>query len=160
MLEDDQIFLHVQERLLAQAGNKPYAQACYLPTQADRYVLALRQWVSQFQADPFPGQALPPMLSKEVLLERYHSHTKHCASCRGALQRIQQIRLVALVISAVLWSSIPLAVALLGPLSLPLGAALTGLPLVAGGLWLWLGKVERDFYQGAAVPPRNLPDKR
>lgn len=160
VLEDDQIFLHVQERLLAQAGDRPYAQACYLPTQADRYVLALRQWVSRYEADPFPGQALPPMRSKEALLERYHSHTEHCASCRGALKRIQQIRLAALVLSAVLWSSIPLAAALLGSLPLPLGAALTGLPLAAGGLWLWLGKVERDFYQGSAVPPRNLPDKR
>ena len=166
VLEDDQIFLHIQERLLEKAGvgtasseeNRSYAQTCYLPTQADRYVIAFRKWISEFAADPFPGQPLPPELSTEALLDRYHSHTKHCKSCRSALRRLQQIRTGTLVISAIAWSLIPLVVALSGSFpGLPVlaGALLTGIPLTAGALWLWLGKLEQKFYKGEAIPPRN-----
>jgi len=99
VLEDDQIFLHLQERLLEKGANslsqKPgqasYAQLCYLPTQANRYVVAFRNWVSEFTADPFLNQSLPPKWSTEALMDRYDSHTKHCSSCGLALQRIQQV---------------------------------------------------------------------
>lgn len=156
VLEDDQIFLHLQERMLEKAGEKSYAQACYLPTQADRYVIAFRKWVSDFQADPFPGQSLPPEQPIDALMDRYHSHTKHCGSCRSALQRIQQIRRGALVVSAIAWSSIPGAIAVSGSLPSILAVLLTALPLVSGGVWLWLGSLERKFYQGEPIPPRNL----
>ncbi|QQE66441.1 cell death suppressor protein Lls1 [Leptolyngbya sp. BL0902] len=156
VLEDDQIFLHIQERELEKAGAKPYAQACYLPTQADRYVLAYRKWLSDFQADPFPGQPLPPEQTKAALLDRYSSHTQHCGSCRVALKRIQTIRTGLLIGSAGTWSMIPLTVALAGHLPVWGGALLTGLPLIAGALWLWLGRLERQFSEGRALPPRNL----
>ncbi|MEM0981618.1 MAG: Rieske 2Fe-2S domain-containing protein [Cyanobacteria bacterium P01_H01_bin.58] len=155
VLEDDQIFLHFQERLLEKAGDRPYAQACYLPTQADRYVVAFRQWVSEFKADPFPGQSLPPAQSTAALLDRYHSHTQHCSSCRSALQRIQKIRQAALMTSAVVWSLIPLTVAIADSLTLSLGILLTGIPLAGAALWFWLGKLERKFYEGREIPPRN-----
>ena len=158
VLEDDQIFLHLQERLLEKAGTKPYAQACYLPTQADRYVIAFRKWISDFQADPFPGQPLPAEMSKAALLNRYDSHTKHCGSCRPALKKIQTLRREALIASAIAWSSVPLTLTLGAP-TVGLGAALTGVPLAAGALWLWLGSLERKFYQGSEIPPRNLPGK-
>lgn len=156
VLEDDQIFLHIQERLLAKDADHPYAQACYLPTQADRYVMAFRKWISDFEADPFPHQSLPEQWSTGALMDRYHSHTKHCGSCRNALKRIQQIRRGALVISAIAWSLIPLVAAIADSVTLPAGILLTGVPLLAGGVWLWLGSLEQKFYEGDATPPRNL----
>ncbi|MDB9528763.1 Rieske 2Fe-2S domain-containing protein [Oscillatoria sp. CS-180] len=155
VLEDDQIFLHLQERLLEKAGNQSYAQACYLPTQADRYVITFRKWISDFQADPFAGQTLPPASSTDALMDRYHSHTQHCGSCRSALKRIKQIRQGALVISAIAWSCLPVAIAFdaLPPIAAVL---LTATPLAAGSLWFWLGNLERKFYVGDPVPPRNL----
>jgi hypothetical protein len=48
ILEDDQIFLHKQERLIEIEKNvrgKAYAQACYMPSQADTYVGAFRRWI-------------------------------------------------------------------------------------------------------------------
>lgn len=157
VLEDDQIFLHIQERMLEKAADKPYAQACFLPTQADRYVVEFRKWISSFSADPFPGQALPPELSPPALLDRYHSHTQHCASCRRALKWVQRLRTAAIAVSAVLWSAIPLVVAIAGSMPLALGLTLTGVPLAAIGLWFWLGTLERQFYEGPPIPPRNLP---
>jgi len=159
VLEDDQIFLHLQERELEKAGDKPYAQACYLPTPADRYVSEYRKWVSTFRADPFPNQALSRAWSRDHLLDRYNSHTRHCGSCAPALKRIQATRRVALVVSAVAWSAIPLTVAITGGVPFLAGSVLTGVPLVAGGVWLWLGNLERKFYEGRELPPRNLPDK-
>ena len=85
VLEDDQIFLHFQERYLEKkGGSEKFAQTFYLPTKADLFVSELRKWVNQYQAEPFLGQSLPPILSSEILLDRYHSHTKNCASCRAA----------------------------------------------------------------------------
>ena len=46
ILEDDQIFLHKQERLVENERDvhgKSYAQACYMPTKADTYVVAFRR---------------------------------------------------------------------------------------------------------------------
>ena len=84
ILEDDQIFLHYQERYLeAKGGSERFSKAFYLPTKADTFVSQLRQWVNQFAADPFPGESLSPPLSTEVLLDRYHSHTVNCGSCRA-----------------------------------------------------------------------------
>ncbi|MEO0349339.1 MAG: Rieske 2Fe-2S domain-containing protein [Cyanobacteria bacterium P01_A01_bin.15] len=157
VLEDDQIFLHIQERRLEREAHRPYAQSCYLPTQADRYVIAFRKWVDEFAADPFPGKLLPPERSTASLMDRYHSHTEHCGSCGPALQRIKQIRTGALIVSAGIWSSVPLVIALSESVSWPVGALLGGIPLLSGALWLWLGKFEQKFYKGDATPPRNLP---
>ncbi len=159
VLEDDQIFLHIQERELEKAGDKSYSQACYLPTPADRYVLEFRKWVNDFQADPFPGQSLSREWSKHDLLDRYNSHTRHCGSCAPALKRIQTIRRGALITSAVAWSAIPVVTAFSEGSSLVVGGLLSIIPLVSGGLWLWLGNLERKFYKGREFPPRNFPEK-
>ncbi|MGD1907644.1 MAG: Rieske 2Fe-2S domain-containing protein [Leptolyngbyaceae cyanobacterium] len=156
VLEDDQIFLHLQERQLAKAGDRTYSQSCFLPTQADQYVLEFRKWVDHFQADPFPDQPLPPECSKAELLDRYHSHTQHCRSCSHALKRIQLIRKLALGVSASVWSSIPFILFLVGGTSLMVSIMLMLIPLTATGVWFALGDLEQKFYRGDDIPPRNL----
>ncbi len=151
ILEDDQIFLHHQERYLeAKGGSERFAKAFYLPTRADAYVTQLRQWINQFVADPFPGETLSPPLSDAVLLDRYYSHTVHCASCRGALTNLKRIRAGLAVGAALLWTLLPFwENALLGML-----------PLTAGLIWWGLGNLEQRFYKGRALPLRNLPEKQ
>ncbi|NEQ95814.1 MAG: cell death suppressor protein Lls1, partial [Cyanothece sp. SIO2G6] len=136
--------------------DRPYAQACYLPTQADRYVIGFRKWVQDFTADPFADVALSPALSKPALLDRYQSHTQHCRSCRTALKRIQQIRTASGILSVLIWSSMPLVVALSTSISWSLGLFLTVVPLLSGACWLGLGTLEQKFYKGRAIPPRNF----
>ncbi len=160
ILEDDQIFLHYQERYLqAKGGSAEFAKAFYLPTRADYFVSALRKWVNDYEAEPFPGKELPPPLSTEVLLDRYHSHTEKCASCRHALNRIKQIRFGVAVVGAIGWASLPLLTSLFGS-PLPVAIGITAFPLLMGAIWLWLGNLERKFYEGRAIPPRNLPDRK
>lgn len=160
ILEDDQIFLHFQERYLeAKGGGSKFAKAFYLPTRADAFVTALRKWVTDFEADPFPGEPLPPRLSTEALLDRYHSHTVHCGSCRPALSRIQQLRSLSAGMGAIAWLFLPLLLLITGTTAIPIVLIATLIPLLAGAVWLGLGQLERRFYQGRATPPRNLPEK-
>ena len=149
VLDDDQVFLHWQERALAaRGGSSLYAQACYLPTGADLYVSALHRWVREVAGLPFPGQPLPPRQRNEPLLERWNAHTRHCHACSGALRAIRRWRtlgLVVLVAGVVVASLLPLAL-----------KPVLALLLVAGGLGLRQLQIwERQLLQGDGSPPRN-----
>jgi phenylpropionate dioxygenase-like ring-hydroxylating dioxygenase large terminal subunit len=160
VLEDDQIFLHYQERYLeATGGSANFAKAFYLPTKADLFVNQLRSWVNQYKVDPFPEETLPPPLPKAALLDRYHSHTEKCASCRTALKNLQRLRVGLGVLIALIWTITPLLMLVFEQTSLLVVITATLLVLIAGGVWFGLGKLERQFYQGREIPPRNLPEK-
>jgi phenylpropionate dioxygenase-like ring-hydroxylating dioxygenase large terminal subunit len=160
ILEDDQIFLHFQERYLeAAGGSNRVAKAFYLPTKADLFVSQLHKWLKDYQADPFPGQVLPPALSKAQLLDRYSSHVVHCASCRGALTNLKRSRLGLAVGAAIIWTVLPLLYVLNIPVLTGVAIPLSLLPLGLLGGWAALGNLERRFYEGREIPPRNLPEK-
>jgi phenylpropionate dioxygenase-like ring-hydroxylating dioxygenase large terminal subunit len=161
VLEDDQIFLHHQERYLeALGGGNNYSKAFYLPTKADLYVSELRQWFNLYHADPFPQQDLPPALSKELLLDRYHSHTKNCRSCSRALGVIKQIKQIAIAIPLLIWVIIPLlSIFIILPSNFT-AISLSGTLLVFSLIWWQLHKIEQKFYLGKDTPPRNLPGKQ
>ncbi|MFM2431390.1 MAG: hypothetical protein RLZZ511_2603 [Cyanobacteriota bacterium] len=155
ILEDDQIFLHYQERYLTQAGGgEPIAKAFYLPTKADRFVFELRQWANLFAADPFPGQVLPPVQGRSQLLERYHSHTQHCASCRNALRRMNQVQLGLAAIAVVSLAIAPI----LAAIGVGLAGAIANAGVAIGSGWGWVGlnQLKRRLVEGRSVPARNL----
>ncbi|MBH8555106.1 Rieske 2Fe-2S domain-containing protein [Nostocaceae cyanobacterium CENA357] len=160
VLEDDQIFLHYQERYLAAKGGSPnFAKAFYLPTKADSFVFELHQWVNQYNAEPFPGESLPPILPKNKLLERYNSHTRNCASCRAALAKIQQLRFWCGTIAVVALISTPILAFLFHTTSLLLVVIETLTPLTFGIAWLGLSRLQKQFYDGRPIPLRNLPEQ-
>lgn len=159
ILEDDQIFLHYQERYLEKSGGSPnFNKAFYLPTKADTYISELRKWVNRYDANPFPGESLPPRLSTEELLDRYHSHTKHCASCSKALAIIKKGRIAIAFFTVLVWAMIPLTT-LLQTQSVILPLSFSAIFLLFTGTWFGLGRLEKRFYQGNEIPPRNLPQK-
>jgi hypothetical protein len=103
---------------------------------------------------------LPSALTKPQLLDRYSSHTMHCASCRGALANLKRIRLGLAVIAAIAWSVVPILM-MVSHITMPalaIFASLFALGLLGG--WAALGRLERRFYEGREIPPRNLPEKR
>ncbi len=157
ILEDDQIFLHYQERYLAQQGGDT-TKAFYLPTQADRFVFELRQWADRFKADPFPGQVLPPPQTKAQLLDRYASHTKDCASCRGAMQRIQQIQTGLGAIAVLSLALAPILTIVASSIAVAIGNAIVAIAASVG--WWQLGRLQQRFITGRSTPMRNLPEKR
>ncbi|MEM6500204.1 MAG: Rieske 2Fe-2S domain-containing protein [Cyanobacteria bacterium P01_C01_bin.89] len=155
ILEDDQIFLHWQERTLEQS-DRNYAQTCYLPTMSDRFVLAYRRWVEKF-GEPFPHREFAPAEPfQTVLLDRYQSHTQHCASCQGALKRIQKLRQVTAIATVLLISALPIGITLSWASWMVITLA-SLLPMGAIAWWL-LGKLDRKFYDGEYPPTRNLKD--
>jgi phenylpropionate dioxygenase-like ring-hydroxylating dioxygenase large terminal subunit len=154
VLEDDQIFLHYQERYLQAKGGSPnFAKAFYLPTKADSFVFELHQWVNNYNAEPFPGEPFSPAIPKEQLLERYYSHTTKCASCRKALANIQKLKF---------WSGVasyPLLSLFLDIQSIPVLILETLTPITFGAVWVGLNNLQKQFYEGRVIPPRNLPEK-
>ncbi|HBB34309.1 MAG TPA: cell death suppressor protein Lls1 [Cyanobacteria bacterium UBA8803] len=160
VLEDDQIFLHHQERYLEQEGGSAnFAKAFYLPTKADQFVIELRKWVNTYSIDPFAGATLPPALPKERLLDRYNSHAQNCSSCSKALANIRRLRMGCAFTAAIAVSFTPMLTFWLNYTAI-LPALLTVVSLVSLAAWAGLGKLERQFYQGRNVPPRNLPLKK
>uniref|UniRef100_A0A383WLW0 Rieske domain-containing protein n=1 Tax=Tetradesmus obliquus TaxID=3088 RepID=A0A383WLW0_TETOB len=97
-LEDDQIFLHYGEaEFVAAAGKgKSAAQAYYMPSKADTYVVAFRSWIRHHgNGGPFGDVGRPeyrahlqPRLSHPQLLDRYSQHTANCAQCQAALKQV------------------------------------------------------------------------
>jgi phenylpropionate dioxygenase-like ring-hydroxylating dioxygenase large terminal subunit len=150
VLEDDQVFLHGQERALAaRGGSGAFAQACFLPSSADVYVQALHTWVTDVAGGPFPTGSLPPRLTLEPLMDRHGSHTRHCRACSGALRGVRRWRpvlLVALGLEFLLVAWVP-GVAARVALVLLLG--LTALLLRQLHRW------ERQLLRGDGHPPRN-----
>ncbi|MGK7928102.1 MAG: Rieske 2Fe-2S domain-containing protein [Spirulina sp.] len=153
ILEDDQIFLHLQERELANSGES-HARAFYLPTRSDRFVVAYRQWVETY-GEPFPHSPFTPAeTNREILLERYYSHTQHCQSCKTALKRIHNLRILAAI--ALLFSAVVLPFAIGYRLPLWGSLAIAGLIPILAALWWKLGQLEGRFLEGEYPPTRNV----
>ena len=147
VLEDDQVFLHWQERVLERSGGSAAAErAFFLPTSADVYVSALHRWLNSNGGEPFAGQSLPPRQSTAALMDRYHSHTIHCRSCSTALRRIEAVR-------PWLWGGLWIAAVLIGG-----GNQLwpgLGLALVSAVLLRQTGRWQQGLVAGNGSPPRN-----
>ncbi|KAL4438217.1 hypothetical protein ABPG77_010578 [Micractinium sp. CCAP 211/92] len=130
VFDGDNVFLNGQDRILAEAGQQEegasWRKLYYMPTPADTLVAAYRNWLDTLGgggpfgslADPTSpaakaaaavaaaaaAAALPPTGNKDSrrqLLDRYHQHTVHCASCRNALQKVTLLRRVAAVAATV-----------------------------------------------------------
>jgi phenylpropionate dioxygenase-like ring-hydroxylating dioxygenase large terminal subunit len=152
VLEDDQIFLHWQERVLERAGGSGQAgRAFFLATPADGYVKALHDWVKQHGGEPFPGQELPPRLDRLALMDRLHSHTEHCRSCSGALRTIQRWRPLVPVLA---WIGLALVALVPAPAGLVIGTALAAISWLVGQR---LGRWQEALSRGDGLPPRNRP---
>ena len=96
VLEDDMIFLHMQERTIAQklgeegTSLKNYAKITHLPTKSDTMVRSFHEWLGKY-GNGGPWGKVPPYpaeMSRDEMLERYFSHTQHCKSCQGAFKNI------------------------------------------------------------------------
>ncbi|CAM9218430.1 unnamed protein product [Scytosiphon promiscuus] len=98
-LHQDLVFLHHQEKILAAAGydSSNYGKAVFVPTGADRAVVALRKWITDYGSggpvwDKGCDPTLPPREhNRDVLFNVYESHTKNCASCMGALKNVKKL---------------------------------------------------------------------
>jgi phenylpropionate dioxygenase-like ring-hydroxylating dioxygenase large terminal subunit len=153
VLEDDQVFLHWQERVLEQRGRSDGAErAFFLATSADVYVKALHDWVNGHNGDPFPGQPLPPRLDQTALMDRWASHGEHCAACRGARRGLRRWRPL---LQAIPWLALLAIAWWQTPLALVVGLLLAGAALLLSQRF---DRWEQLLLAGDGAPPRNRPD--
>ena len=150
VLEDDQLFLHWQERALEARGGSPAAsRAFHLATDADLYVKALHDWIDSSGGEPFAGQPLPARQPLEALMDREHTHTRHCRSCRTAQRRLRLGRQLGWgVLLAGLAAAAWLGASPGGAAALAV-VALVALAQLQAGRWL------EQLQRGTGQPPRN-----
>jgi hypothetical protein len=175
VLDDDNIFLHMQEREIVERGisEKPTGQVYYMPGASDSYVTVFRAWLQRTAGGgPFGPQnkewleKAGPRLSPAQILEHYHSHTEKCSICQKALARIKLLRVISAAVAclgAVTAFSLSLVRFVLGR-SVTAAEQIPLAPLIAGGVILavvgmaiftWCSRTLPRFYQGERVPPRN-----
>ncbi|KAL4451506.1 hypothetical protein ABPG75_007168 [Micractinium tetrahymenae] len=132
VLDEDNIFLHMQEEESARRGMgvKPVSQVYYMPAASDAYVSGFRTWLANVAGggpwgpmDTSYLQRAGPRLSEEQLLDHYHAHTKRCSICQTALQYIRLARAAAAVVG--------LAAVFVGAAAVVAQWAATGAPLPA-----------------------------
>lgn len=116
ILDSDLYFLYQQERRLQEqfGGAENWMRACYVPTASDVHVTAFRRWLSSFGGGrptwgPGVSPQLPPTPPKEQLMERYHSHTKQCRSCRNALTAFERLNTALWATSFLILAALVLA---------------------------------------------------
>ncbi|KAI5075266.1 hypothetical protein GOP47_0009342 [Adiantum capillus-veneris] len=115
--DGDMIVLQGQEKLLygnntnAADVNSQYTKITFTPTQADRLVLAFRNWLRRHgggQPDWAPGSVGGPLpstlLTRKQMLDRFEQHTLKCSSCNRAYETFKLLQKVFLG-SAVLFAA-------------------------------------------------------
>lgn len=105
--DGDMIVLQGQEKTFLSKSkdgvgdvNKEYTKITFTPTQADRFVLAFRNWLRRHgnsQPEWFGAtdgqQTLPSItFSKRQMMDRFEQHTLKCSSCRSAHSSFQTLQ--------------------------------------------------------------------
>ncbi|MDF5725071.1 MAG: Rieske 2Fe-2S domain-containing protein [Rhizonema sp. PD37] len=102
-LHQDSVFLHYQERILAQRGKGKWLETVYTPNPQDKMTIAFRQWLSLRAGGGIPWDSgcnphLPlEKLDKEKLFDVWTTHTQHCSYCQNALKNINRLTMLAYV---------------------------------------------------------------
>ncbi|CAK9176093.1 unnamed protein product [Ilex paraguariensis] len=150
--DGDMIVLQGQEKVFLSKSkedsadiNKQYTKITFTPTQADRFVLAFRNWLRRHgnsQPDWFgvTDQPLPSIvLSKRQMLDRYEQHTQKCSSCKKAYTafRTSQKFLIGVAVLCSATAGIPS--------DMQLRIILGGLALISAGLAYVLHELQKNF---------------
>lgn len=147
-LHQDGVFLHHQEKILAQRGydarpgaeSEDYGAITYMCNSQDKGVISFRQWLKRRAGGgvPYAGNpALPPRDHLgQYVNDVYNSHVKHCRHCLGALSNLKRARIASFVASAIFVLARPV----LGLVGAAVGA------VVSAALGGALGKLIGLFY--------------
>ncbi|KAF2321731.1 hypothetical protein GH714_001949 [Hevea brasiliensis] len=151
--DGDMIVLQGQEKIFLSKSkdgstdvNQDYTKLTFTPTQADRFVLAFRNWLrrhgnSQPEWFGFSNQQPLPstVLSKRQMLDRFEQHTQQCSSCKRAYTAFQALE--KFLIGATVFFSATAGI----PSDLQFRVFLAGLAILSAGLAYILNQLERNF---------------
>ncbi|BBN05162.1 hypothetical protein MPTK1_3g10850 [Marchantia polymorpha subsp. ruderalis] len=152
LLDGDASLLHEQERTLVEkSGNQPeaWAKAYFMPTTADRYVGAFRNWLIRHAGKgigwaPGVDLNLPPLLEKkEDIMNRYSSHTQMCKVCSAALEKFKLARKLLFLVGL---AALGVAAVLADPSSRIKAVIFAA---ISGAIGWWLGGwIQMFYYKG------------
>ena len=106
-LHQDSVFLHYQEKILAQRGKGKWLETVYTPNPQDKMTSAFRYWLSKRAGGGIPWDSgcnphLPlAKLDKQELFDVWTTHTQNCRYCQNALKNINRLTLLAYVAAVV-----------------------------------------------------------
>lgn len=168
VLDDDNIFLAVQERrLVMREGDSTasWAKRYYLPTKADLFVGQFKKWLGRFGGGgPFGAltkddlEELDWKTLPSVLLNRYDQHTRHCASCSRALATVQRWK-PRVVGAGLLFGTV--GKGLLDFVMAPSKslALMSVVAVLLAVVWKQMCGLEEALLRGPYPPPRNVEEK-
>ncbi|KAJ4827356.1 hypothetical protein Tsubulata_044803 [Turnera subulata] len=151
--DGDMIVLQGQEKIFLSKSkegstdvNQEYTKLTFTPTQADRFVLAFRNWLRRHgnsQPEWFgvnDQQSLPStVLSKRQMLDRFEQHTLKCSSCKQAYTTFQTLQKFLIGATVALCASAGI------PSDVHFRVLLAGLALVTAGVAYVLHQLEQNF---------------
>ncbi|XVF05297.1 hypothetical protein REPUB_Repub05bG0159800 [Reevesia pubescens] len=151
--DGDMIVLQGQEKIFlakqmesSEDINKQYTKLTFTPTQADRFVLAFRnwlrhhgnsqpEWLSSSVQQPLPST----VLSKRQMLDRFEQHTLKCSSCKQAYTSFQTWQKILIGTTVTLCASAGI------PSDIQFRVVLAILALVSAGLAYALHELQKNF---------------
>ncbi|XP_027107024.2 pheophorbide a oxygenase, chloroplastic-like [Coffea arabica] len=151
--DGDMIVLQGQEKTFLSKSkegsadiNREYSKFTFTPTQADRFVLAFRNWLRRHgnsQPEWFGAtdqQPLPStVLSKHQMLDRYEQHTLKCSSCKRAHDTFQTLQKVFVGLAVIFCSTAGI------PPDMKLRVVLGGLAILSAALVYALNELQKNF---------------
>lgn len=151
--DGDMIVLQGQEKIFLSKAmedssdvNKEYTNITFTPTQADRMVLAFRNWFRRHgKSQPewygsTSQQPLPStMLSKRQMLDRFETHTVICSSCKAAYTAFQNFKKLLIGATVVLCAAAGI------PPEIQIRVIIGAAALLSAGLAYLLHDLEKHF---------------
>ncbi|KAG6679021.1 hypothetical protein I3842_14G110000 [Carya illinoinensis] len=151
--DGDMIVLQGQEKIFLSKTkegsadvNKQYTSITFTPTQADRLVLAFRNWLRRHgnsQPEWFGmsnQQPLPStVLSKRQMLDRFEQHTLKCSSCKGAYTTFQALQKFLIGAAVICCATAGI------PSDMQLRIFLAGVALLSSGSAYALHELQKNF---------------
>ncbi|GMG98786.1 hypothetical protein Nepgr_000626 [Nepenthes gracilis] len=151
--DGDMIVLQGQEKIFLSKSteasvdvNKEYSKITFTPTQADRLVLAFRNWMRRHgngQPEWFGSTTQQPLpstiLSKRQMLDRFEQHTLKCSSCKQAYSNFQTLQKVLIGVTIIFSTTAGI------PSELQSRIILSALATVSAGLAYALHEFQKNF---------------
>ncbi|XP_030468922.2 pheophorbide a oxygenase, chloroplastic [Syzygium oleosum] len=151
--DGDMIVLQGQEKIFLSMSmegqedvNKKYSKITFTPTQADRFVLAFRNWLRRHgnsQPDWFGSSGQQPLpstvLSKRQMLDRFEQHTLKCSSCRKAYEAFRMWQ--KLLIGATIFFCATVGI----PSDMQPRIVLAGMAILCSGIAYALHELQKNF---------------
>ncbi|MDJ0520123.1 MAG: Rieske 2Fe-2S domain-containing protein [Trichodesmium sp. MO_231.B1] len=156
----DLVFLHYQEKILANRQEEKYLDAVYTPNPQDKMVITFRKWLEKRAGGGIPWskecnpELPPPEYDKRKLFDVWETHTKHCRVCQDALKNINRLKILAYVVAGLClcWGIIidarAIAIQAATAAITETATSVSGLALPPLGFWFALGGAALFAFSG------------